>query len=97
MYTFNVTGSRYQGTWTKGICEGAGELIHANHRYSGQFADNCMKGKGKYLFDIGCEQLGEYNVQEDQIQGETEEDEPTTVLKALWKPTSLCGIEGQAL
>jgi hypothetical protein len=54
-----------------------------------------MKGKGKYLFDIGCEQVGVYNVQEDQTQGETEEDEPTTILKALWKPKSLAAIEGQ--
>ena len=96
MYTFNATGSRYQGTWTKGRCEGAGELIHANHRYAGSFSDNCMKGKGKYYFDHGCEQHGEYDVQEEQIQGETEEDEPTVVIKALWKPKSLAAIEGQA-
>ena len=55
-----------------------------------------MKGKGKYYFDHGCEQRGEYDVQEDQIQGETEEDEPTTLIKALWKPTLLTAIEGQS-
>ena len=71
-------------------------MIHANHRYVGPFSDNCMKGKGKYYFDHGCEQRGEYDVQEDQIQGETEEDEPTTLIKALWKPTSLTAIEGQS-
>lgn len=88
-----MTDSRYHGTWSNGLCEGAGELIHANHRYSGRFADNCMKGKGKYLFDIGCQQIGEYHVEEDLIQGETEEDEATTLVKALWKPKSLTAIE----
>ena len=35
VYTYKDTGTRYVGTWINGKREGAGELIHANHRFQG--------------------------------------------------------------
>jgi hypothetical protein len=34
-YIYSDTQSRYTGSWVKGKAEGAGELVHANHRYQG--------------------------------------------------------------
>ncbi|XP_071989726.1 radial spoke head 1 homolog isoform X1 [Engystomops pustulosus] len=60
VYTYSDTGSRYRGTWGNGKQEGAGELLHHNHRYQGKFSNNTILGPGKYIFDIGCEQHGAY-------------------------------------
>ncbi len=35
VYTYKDTGTKYVGTWVSGKRDGAGELIHANHRYQG--------------------------------------------------------------
>ena len=35
VYTYKETGTKYVGTWVLGKRDGAGELIHANHRYQG--------------------------------------------------------------
>lgn len=35
VYTYKDTGSKYVGSWVGGKRDGAGELIHANHRYQG--------------------------------------------------------------
>ncbi|XP_016086575.1 radial spoke head 1 homolog [Sinocyclocheilus grahami] len=59
-YTHHETGSQYMGTWVMGKMESTGELIHLNHRYQGNFVNNNPSGPGKYVFDIGCEQHGEY-------------------------------------
>lgn len=39
-YTHHNTGSQYMGTWIMGKMESAGELIHQNHRYQGNFVNN---------------------------------------------------------
>uniref|UniRef100_A0A673N810 Radial spoke head 1 homolog n=1 Tax=Sinocyclocheilus rhinocerous TaxID=307959 RepID=A0A673N810_9TELE len=90
-YRQHNTGSQYMGTWIMGKMESAGELIHQNHRYRGNFVNNNPSGPGKYVFDIGCEQHGEY-LQIDQDKGDTEDDEPfiTTTLK--WKPKAVTGL-----
>ena len=75
-YIYSDTQSRYTGSWVKGKAEGAGELVHANHRYQGShkqatfqklielflgsWNDNLPNGPGKYIFNICCEQHGEY-------------------------------------
>ncbi|KTF80147.1 hypothetical protein cypCar_00049260, partial [Cyprinus carpio] len=59
-YTHQETGSQYRGTWVVGNMESTGELIQLNHRYHGNFVNNNPSGPGKYVFDIGCEQHGEY-------------------------------------
>ncbi|XP_076841636.1 radial spoke head 1 homolog isoform X3 [Brachyhypopomus gauderio] len=60
VYTYHDTGSKYVGTWIMGKMESAGEFIHLNHRYQGSFHNSNPSGPGKYVFDIGCEQHGEY-------------------------------------
>ncbi|MEJ1288067.1 hypothetical protein NN561_019096 [Cricetulus griseus] len=61
-YFYAETGSKYVGSWVNGQQEGAAELIHLNHRYQGKFMNKNPVGPGKYLFDIGCEQHGEYRL-----------------------------------
>lgn len=39
-YYWAETGSKYVGTWKEGRMEGAGELVHANHKYVGGFKEN---------------------------------------------------------
>ncbi|XP_038616301.1 radial spoke head 1 homolog [Tachyglossus aculeatus] len=73
-YLYADTGSKYVGTWLSGQQDGAAELIHLNHRYQGKFVNKNPVGLGKYIFDIGCEQHGEY-VPADQDRGEEEEEE----------------------
>ena len=36
-------GSKYVGTWISGKCEGAGEFIHANHRFQGNWTDGNVR------------------------------------------------------
>lgn len=97
-YFYAETGSKYVGTWVHGQQEGAAELIHLNHRYQGKFINKNPVGPGKYVFDVGCEQHGEYRLT-DVERGEEEEEEEALVsivpkwkaLKitelALWTPT----------
>uniref|UniRef100_A0A8C8SMG9 Radial spoke head 1 homolog n=1 Tax=Pelusios castaneus TaxID=367368 RepID=A0A8C8SMG9_9SAUR len=59
-YVYADTGTKYVGGWVNGQQEGAAELIHLNHRYQGKFVNGNPIGRGKYVFDIGCEQHGEY-------------------------------------
>ncbi|XP_048721715.1 radial spoke head 1 homolog isoform X3 [Caretta caretta] len=59
-YLYAETGSKYVGGWVNGQQEGAAELIHLKHRYQGKFVNGNPIGRGKYVFDIGCEQHGEY-------------------------------------
>uniref|UniRef100_A0A673T3W0 Radial spoke head 1 homolog n=1 Tax=Suricata suricatta TaxID=37032 RepID=A0A673T3W0_SURSU len=89
-YFYAETGSKYVGTWVSGLQEGAAELIHLNHRFQGKFLNKNPVGPGKYVFDIGCEQHGEYHLT-DTERGEEEEEEEVT-LKTLipkWKATKI--------
>jgi len=84
-YFFNDSGSKYAGTWKDGKREGQGELIHANHKYVGPFKENRPEGKGKYVFDIGCQQHGEYVPieQHDEVKEGDEEAAPKVIPR--WK------------
>ncbi|XP_041127784.1 radial spoke head 1 homolog [Polyodon spathula] len=84
VYTYAKTGSTYVGSWRQGKQEAAGELIHANHRFQGNFLNNNPLGPGKYVFDIGCEQHGKY-VHTEQDKAEGEEEEPLVVPVLKWK------------
>lgn len=42
-YFYAATGSKYCGLWNNGKWEGQGELVHANHKYSGMFKDNRVR------------------------------------------------------
>nr|XP_046219858.1 uncharacterized protein rsph1 isoform X2 [Oncorhynchus gorbuscha] len=91
IYHYNDTGSRYMGTWVMGKMESAGEFIHLNHRYQGNFLNNNPSGPGKYVFEIGCEQHGEY-LQVDQDRGDAEEDEIVSTMVLKWKPKAVTGL-----
>ena len=84
VYTYHTSGTKCKGTWVQGKREGDGELIHSNHRYVGCFVSGNLKGPGKYSFDVGCEQYGEYILHETTTEGETEEDEHLTTITPKW-------------
>ncbi|OXB58623.1 hypothetical protein ASZ78_007617 [Callipepla squamata] len=89
-YIYKDTGSKYVGGWVNGIQEGEAELIHLNHRYRGKFLNGIPVGRGKYIFDIGCEQHGEYIQPEEEDKGEEEEEEELSLLAApKWKATEI--------
>ncbi|XP_030744694.1 radial spoke head 1 homolog [Echinops telfairi] len=88
-YVYAETGSKYVGTWVNGQQEGAAELIHLNHRYQGKFLNKNPIGHGKYVFDIGCEQHGEYRISELDRGEEEEEEEASTTLAPKWKATKI--------
>lgn len=89
-YVYALTGSKYVGTWANGQQEGAAELIHLNHRFQGKFVNKNPLGTGKYIFDIGCEQHGEY-IQEEKTEEEEEEEALTQVIPK-WKATKITSL-----
>lgn len=97
VYTYAETGSKYKGTWANGRMEGAGELIHTDHRYTGIMQQDLPKGRGKYTFDFGCEQRGKYELievviePEDRFEGE--EQEEMVVLEPKWRCEDLVQIQ----
>lgn len=40
IYHYQECGSQFKGTWVNGKMEAAGEYIHSNHRYKGNFSNN---------------------------------------------------------
>jgi radial spoke head protein 1 len=82
-YTYNETGSKYVGLWRKGKMTGHGEIIHKNFKYVGKFKDNYPKGNGKYEFDIGAEQIGEYLTTAEPPEEGAEEDAPL-IINSRW-------------
>ncbi|XP_048721704.1 radial spoke head 1 homolog isoform X1 [Lepidochelys kempii] len=87
-YLYAETGSKYVGGWVNGQQEGAAELIHLKHRYQGKFVNGNPIGRGKYVFDIGCEQHGEYT-HLDQDKGEEEEEEESVSIIPKWKAKNI--------
>ncbi|XP_060054786.1 radial spoke head 1 homolog isoform X2 [Erinaceus europaeus] len=84
-YLYAETGSKYVGSWVHGQQDGAAELVHLNHRYQGKFLSKNPVGPGKYVFDVGCEQHGEYRLT-DVERGEEEEEEETLIsVVPKWK------------
>ncbi|KAA8581017.1 hypothetical protein FQN60_002598, partial [Etheostoma spectabile] len=47
VYHYQQTGSQYRGSWLNGKMEAAGEYIHSNARYKGNFVNN-NPAAGKY-------------------------------------------------
>ncbi|XP_036401826.1 radial spoke head 1 homolog [Megalops cyprinoides] len=91
VYTYHDTDSKYVGTWVMGKMESSGEFIHLNHKYQGNFLNNNPSGPGKYVFDIGCEQHGEF-IQLDQDSGDGDEEEPISTTVVKWQPMLITGI-----
>ncbi|XP_061827344.1 radial spoke head 1 homolog [Nerophis lumbriciformis] len=93
-YCYQDTGSVYTGKWENGKIESVGEFIHANHRYNSNFVNNIPSGPGKYVFDIGCEQHGEYHqIEQERVDGDWNESGATTILK--WFPKCITGLTQQ--
>ncbi|CAK6970652.1 radial spoke head 1 homolog [Scomber scombrus] len=91
IYHYHDTGSKFKGSWVNGKMESAGEYIHSNHRYKSNFGNNYPFGPGKYVFDIGCEQHGQYHqTEQDRAEGEWGELASTTILK--WIPKCITGL-----
>ncbi|XP_062031127.1 radial spoke head 1 homolog [Lepus europaeus] len=88
-YFYAETGSKYVGTWVNGQQEGAAELIHLNHRYQGKFLNKNPVGPGKFVFDIGCEQHGEYRLTDVERGEEEEEEEALVAVVPKWKATKI--------
>ncbi|XP_017822713.2 radial spoke head 1 homolog isoform X3 [Callithrix jacchus] len=88
-YFYAETGSKYVGTWVNGRQEGAAELIHLNHRYQGKFLNKNPVGPGKYVFDVGCEQHGEYRLADMDRGEEEEEEELLATVVPKWKATEI--------
>lgn len=88
-YTYADTGSRYVGMWKNGQRDGQGELIHANHKFVGKFVDDKPLGPGKYIFDVGCMQFGEYiSVEQRKLNGEMDKgglDDDEIKMVPQWK------------
>ncbi|TWW81693.1 Radial spoke head 1 -like protein [Takifugu flavidus] len=40
VYHYHATGSKYKGSWMNGKMEHAGEYIHSNYKYKGNFSNN---------------------------------------------------------
>ncbi|XP_031956948.1 radial spoke head 1 homolog isoform X1 [Corvus kubaryi] len=87
-YVYKDTGSKYVGAWVNGIQEGPAELIHLNHRFKGRFLNGKPLGPGKFIFDMGCEQHGEY-IEPEQEKEEEEEDEPPLPVEPKWKASEI--------
>ncbi|KAM9031371.1 radial spoke head 1 homolog [Sarcophilus harrisii] len=88
-YYYAETGSKYVGTWIYGQQQGTGELIHQKHRYQGKFMGKNPVGPGKYIFDIGCEQHGEYEFKPKGEVGEGEDEEIAKPLDPRWKAKNI--------
>ncbi|XP_036936435.1 radial spoke head 1 homolog [Acanthopagrus latus] len=90
-YHYYETGSKYKGSWVNGKMESAGEFIHPNHRYMGNFVNNNPYGPGKYVFDSGCEQHGEFHhAEQDVAEGEWGELASTAIV--TWIPKCVTGL-----
>ncbi|XP_001625739.2 radial spoke head 1 homolog [Nematostella vectensis] len=91
-YTYAETGSRFEGTWFQGRMQGSGQLVHANHRFVGSFTDDHPKGRGRYEFDLGCEQRGKYTWTEVEPDAVNQEDEVEPVIIPRWNGEMICHI-----
>eukprot|EP00794_Sanderia_malayensis_P008011 gene8010-8870_t len=84
IYTYADTGSKFQCRWIGGLLQGPGEFINQNHRFVGNFEQGHPKGTGRFLFDNGCEQLGEFVIDEEVKEPEVEEDNQIVIKTSRW-------------
>ncbi|XP_015766432.1 PREDICTED: radial spoke head 1 homolog [Acropora digitifera] len=60
VYTCTSTKLKYDGRWSEGRLSGPAKMILPNHIFLGEFQDNLPEGIGRYVFDFGVEQHGQY-------------------------------------
>ncbi|CAL8265907.1 unnamed protein product [Lota lota] len=90
-YWYHDTGSSYRGAWNNGKKDAVGEIIHSNHHYKGRFLNNNPMGPGKYVFDIGCEQHGDYILTEQTGHPEDDEGDSSSSSALKWVPRDITG------
>jgi radial spoke head protein 1 len=73
-YTYTQTGAKYVGQWINGRREGTGELLFNGYSYRGNFLADQPHGGGKYTFDFGVQQLGDYILEKPGKDNEEEDD-----------------------
>eukprot|EP00043_Microstomoeca_roanoka_P009450 m.89622 g.89622 ORF g.89622 m.89622 type:complete len:213 (-) comp14587_c3_seq2:378-1016(-) len=61
-YTYAETGAKYSGSWSKGNRVGEGSLVYSDMQFQGTFLEDQPLGPGKFVFNKGYEQTGEYVV-----------------------------------
>lgn len=85
-YIYKHQGIRYRGNWSDGEFQDHGKLITSSYTYTGTFSGEGPVGPGRFHFDAGCEQEGEY-----VIEGMAQINfTPRGVVHVpLWKCTSL--------
>ena len=69
---------QYVGFWSQGKRSGQGELISEAARFVGNFTDDKPLGAGRFTFPHGCEQPGEYVVDEGAEEPAGDEETPST-------------------
>lgn len=87
-YTYKANGAKYSGTWVNGRCEGGGEMLLGNYHYQGSFMSDMPNGPGRYVFDIGCHQSGDYILEEKQKEN-AEDDEEQIIHVPRWRGTEI--------
>ncbi|CAH3105220.1 unnamed protein product [Porites lobata] len=70
VYTCAATKLKYDGSWMNGRLSGPVKMILPNHVYLGTFYDSLPCGPGRYVFDFGIEQHGEYIITEKLTENE---------------------------
>eukprot|EP00049_Salpingoeca_infusionum_P018003 m.355345 g.355345 ORF g.355345 m.355345 type:complete len:212 (-) comp17227_c0_seq1:241-876(-) len=73
-FTYASAGVKFRGSWVKGIRVGEGTLMYPGMEFRGTFTDDQPLGAGKFVFDSGYEQSGEYVLAE--ASDEAEDDKP---------------------
>uniref|UniRef100_A0A8C4QA65 Radial spoke head 1 homolog n=1 Tax=Eptatretus burgeri TaxID=7764 RepID=A0A8C4QA65_EPTBU len=87
VYTYKECGACHIGFWQDGQLHGGGEIQHTALRYQGFFKNGRPLGKGKFVFDVGCELNGEYVIQKQETF--YEEEDAIENLPTKWKPSKL--------
>merc|ERR1712141_491337 len=89
MYTYAETGTKYLCRWIGGKLEGPGEFVTQNYRYVGNYKKNLPTGSGRFLFDSGSEQSGEYIIKEEVKEAEMEGEEALVIERPVWVASSI--------
>jgi radial spoke head protein 1 len=88
VYTYADTGSKYEGSWSNGKRHGDGKFAHKTHAYEGNFVDDQALGGGKFNFDNGAVQKGNFVVDGAGV-GEADEEDTTTRPTMKWVGTEI--------
>ncbi|KAM9426143.1 radial spoke head 1 homolog [Pholidichthys leucotaenia] len=92
VYHHKDTGAKYKGPWVNGEMDSAGEYIYTNFTYKGNFIKSQPYGDGKFVFDIGCEQHGQYYQMEQEGTEDEDEFREATATFLRWIPKCITDL-----